>query len=123
MDCVGQRVGIIKVIEEYGHLRQINLSKNAIKDPAPIKAIPYILSLNVSHNQIKTIEAWEGGDEKVLVHLLYLNISNNGLTALGPLTMPALKKVNLARNEIASCEAFTGHENIEELDLSENQLE
>merc|ERR1711959_672883 len=40
-----------------------------------------------------------------------------------PLAMPTLKKVTLAKNEIATCEAFAGHGAIEELDLSSNQLE
>merc|ERR1712118_148946 len=56
--------------------------------------------------------------EGTLANLLYLNLSEHSLTA-----MPALKKVNLAKNEIATCEAFTGHEGIEELDLSNNALE
>merc|ERR1712118_127166 len=56
--------------------------------------------------------------EGTLANLLYLNLSEHSLTA-----MPALKKVNLAKNEIATCEAFTGHEGIEELDLSSNALE
>lgn len=121
MDCVGKRVGVIKVIEDYAHLRQVNMSKNQIKDASPLSKVPYILSLNLSQNQIKTIEGWEEGS---LAALLYLNLSENALTAMPALAMPALKKVNLARNEIATCEAFAaGHEGIEELDLSSNSLE
>jgi hypothetical protein len=120
MDCVGKRVGVIKVIEEYLHLRQINLSKNSIKDAAPLKSVPYALSLTLSTNQIKNIDGWEEG---ALAILLYLNLSENMLSAMPPLAMPSLKRVQLARNEIGSCEAFTGHEGLEELDLSYNQME
>jgi protein phosphatase 1 regulatory subunit 7 len=120
MDCVGKRVGVIKVIEDYAHLRQINMSKNQIKDATSLCKVPYILSLNVAQNQIKTIEGWEEGS---LASLLYLNLAENMLTAMPALAMPALKKVNLAKNEIATCEAFAGHEGIEELDLSSNSLE
>jgi len=120
MDCVGKRVGVIKVIEDYAHLRQINMSKNQIKDASPLSKVPYILSLNLSQNQLKTIEGFEEGS---LASLLYLNLSENMLAAMPALAMPALKKVNLAKNEIATCEAFAGHEGIEELDLSNNALE
>jgi len=120
MDCVGKRVGVIKVIEEYVHLRQINMSKNAIRDVSMLGKIPNILSLNLGMNQIKAVDGWEEGS---MANLLYLNLSENLLTAMPPLAFPALKKVNLAKNEIASCEAFTGHESIQELDLSNNALE
>merc|ERR1719281_1890924 len=66
-------------------------------------------------NQVKTIDGWEEGS---LASLLYLNLSENLLSA-----MPALKKVSLAKNEIEKCEEFKGHEGIEELDLSGNLLE
>merc|ERR1712118_656182 len=71
-------------------------------------------------NQIKSTEGWEEGS---LANLLYLNLSENLLSAMPALAMPALKKVSLAKNEIEKCEAFTGHEGIEELDLSGNLLE
>jgi len=120
LDCVGKRVGVIKVIEDYQHLRQINLAKNQIKDAAPLKNVPYVLSLNLTTNQIKNIDGWEEG---TLGSLLYLHLTENMLAAMPPLAMPALKKVSLARNEITTCEPFKGHEGIEELDLSFNQLE
>jgi len=71
-------------------------------------------------NQIKSIDGWEEGS---LANLLYLNLSENLLSAMPALAMPGLKKVSLAKNEIEKCEAFTGHESIEELDLSGNVLE
>merc|ERR1719321_572933 len=76
--------------------------------------------MNLAQNQIKTIEGFEEGS---LASLLHLNLSENMLTAMPALAFPALKKVNLAKNEIATCEAFAGHEGIEELDLSSNSLE
>merc|ERR550514_1746844 len=120
MDCVGKRVGVIKVIEDYAHLRQINLSKNQVKDASSLSKVPYILSANLATNQIKNIDGWEEG---ALANLLYLNLSENLLSAMPVLAMPALKKVYLARNEIATCEAFKGHDGIEELDVSGNNLE
>merc|ERR550514_1216756 len=79
MDCVGKRVGVIKVIEDYAHLRQINLSKNQVRDATPLKSVPYILSLNLTTNQIKNIDGWEEGS---LSSLLYLSLSENLLTAM-----------------------------------------
>merc|ERR1719321_1289421 len=76
--------------------------------------------MNLAQNQIKTIEGFEEGS---LASLLHLNLSENMLTAMPALAFPALKKVNLAKNDITTCEAFAGHEGIEELDLSSNSLE
>jgi len=120
LDCVGKRVGVIKVLEDYVHLRQINMSKNQIKDVSTLKNIPNVLSLNLTTNQVKTIDVWEEGS---MSNLLYLHLSENLLTAMPALAFPALKKVNLSKNEITTCEAFTGHADIEELDLSNNSLE
>ena len=36
--------------------------------------------------------------------------------------MPYLKRLNLNENEIATCEDFNGHENLEFFDLSKNKL-
>lgn len=120
LDCTGRRVGSIKELEKYEHLRQIDLSKNLIKDIAPLNQIPHLLNLNLASNAIKSLKGLEEGS---LAQLLHLDLSGNQLTKLEPLIMPALKFASFAKNEIASAEEFVGHDKLVELDLSENKLQ
>lgn len=122
LDCVGKHIGSIKILEQYQHLRQIDLSKNGIKDVAPLKGLPHILKLNLSVNLIATIAPLVAGEEGILSHLLSLDVSANDLTALPPLPLPALKYANFAKNHIGTCSDFQGHEKLEELDVSGNQI-
>lgn len=122
LDCVGKNVSSINVLTEYPHLRQVDLSRNSIKDVSPLLDVPHILRLNLSGNRIDNVDPWVCG-RHVLKHVLYLDLSGNKLAALPPLRMPALKRVNFAKNEIVTCEAFEGHSKLESLDLSENRLE
>lgn len=121
LSCVNKRINPIKAIESYTHLQKIDLSQNAIKDVAPIKGLQFVLSLNLSSNEIANLKSWQEG-EGLFPQLRNLDLSGNLLTALLPLPFPALCNLNLARNEIATCAEFTGHEKLTSLDLSENKL-
>merc|ERR1719183_400222 len=107
-------------METYAHVQKIDLSQNAIKDVSPLKNLQFVLSLNLSSNEIPNIKSWDG--EGLFPQLRDLDLSGNLLTALVPLAFPALRSVNLARNDIATCAEFTGHEKLTSLDLSENKL-
>lgn len=125
LDCVnkeveGKKVGKIDLISEYEHLRQIDMSKNAIRDVTPLGALSFVLTLDLSSNKIDSLEPW-GLD--AFAHLLHLDISGNRLEALPPIGFPALRTANFAANRITTCEAFTGHRSLETLNLSENRLE
>lgn len=120
LDCVGKNVGGIKLLEQYPHLRQIDLSGNSIRDVAPLSKLSHVLSLNLSSNAISSIASWP---EDALQHLLFLDLSGNQLTELPNLTMPALRRADFSRNEIASCKHFAGHSRLQALKLSKNQIE
>lgn len=120
LSCVNKRINPIKCIETYSHLQKIDLSQNAIKDVAPLKSLQYVLSLNLSSNEIANLKSWEG--EGLMPQLRNLDLSNNLLTTLLPLPFPSLCGLNLARNDIATAAEFTGHEKLTSLDLSENKL-
>jgi len=125
MECVGKRIGIIKVIEPYQHLNYIDLSQNMIKDIAPLKGLKNVLTLKLAQNEIPDLKKWEGlpEDEELFPNLQELDLSTNAFTAMPQLApMKALRSVSLKQNEIASCAEFTGHETLTQLDLSENKL-
>lgn len=119
LDCVDKNVGSIAALSEFEHLRQIDLSKNSIEDVTPLADLRHILQLNLSTNVISQINPWGDGCH---THLMHLDMSGNRLQALPPLQMPALKTASFARNEIDTCQAFTGHIRLEVLDLSANKL-
>jgi len=118
LDCVGKRIGRIALLEEYEHLREINLSKNRIEDVSPLTKLGYVLKLNLASNRIESISDWGAS---TLRHLLFLDLSDNRLKALPKLHMPALKQANFARNCIETCTDFRGHSRLEKLDLSGNR--
>lgn len=119
MDCVAKQICSIKLLEQYPHLRQIDLSGNRVEDVSPLCKLSHVLSLNLASNSITSIDSWAPED---LQHLLFLDLSGNHLTALPTLHMPALRRANLGKNEIASCELFEGHATLKSLVLSENKL-
>jgi len=120
LDCVRKRVGSIKLLEEYEHLRQIDLSGNLVEDVTPLGALVNLLKVDLSDNAIPSIDMLEQG---MLPHLLHLNISGNHLTSLPPLRMPQLKTAHFARNQIVTCNGFEGHLKLELLNLDENKLQ
>eukprot|EP00416_Gambierdiscus_australes_P040623 CAMPEP_0171099748 /NCGR_PEP_ID=MMETSP0766_2-20121228/52474_1 /TAXON_ID=439317 /ORGANISM="Gambierdiscus australes, Strain CAWD 149" /LENGTH=325 /DNA_ID=CAMNT_0011559451 /DNA_START=45 /DNA_END=1022 /DNA_ORIENTATION=+ len=119
--CISKKIGSIKAIQNYQHLRSIDFSQNSIKDIAPLVGLKSIVRLNLADNSISSLKGWEVDDGEPFPYLVQLNLSGNVLSALPPLPMKFLKTVNLARNEIASCQDFPGHEQLEVMDLSEQR--
>lgn len=127
--CAGKRINMIKAIEAYVHVQLLDFSANLIKDIAPLRGLQYLVRLNLSQNAIVSLKGLEKVGEEgeegepPLPHLQHLDLSGNALTALAPLKLQALRTLSLARNQITSCQDFTGHERLEALDLSGNQLQ
>lgn len=128
VSCVGKRINAIKAIDAYVHLQILDFSSNLIKDIAPLKGLQYLVKLNLSQNAISSLKGLEPaeGEEppegELMPHLQHLDLSGNAFTALTPLPLKALKTLNLSKNQIATCQEFTGHERLESLDLGGNQL-
>lgn len=122
LSCVGKRIGGIKAIQAYSHLHHVDLSKNKIKDVTPLKALQFVLQLNLAENLVPNLKAWESEEAPAFPHLVHLDLTGNALTALPPLPFRSLRTASFARNEIATCQAFGGHEKLETLDLSQNAI-
>jgi Leucine-rich repeat (LRR) protein len=122
--CVNKRINPIKAVESYTHLQKIDLSQNAIKDVAPLKGLNFVLSLNLSSNEIANLKSWIEGEEAAtrFPQLRNLDLSGNLISALPPLPFAALRSLKLSCNEITTCAEFTGHEKLTSLDLSDNKL-
>lgn len=123
--CVGRRIGALKLLEGYAHLQHIDLSRNLIKDVAPLKHMQNVLKLNLAQNSISSLKAWEqeeGSEVAVLPRLNHLDLSCNAFTSLTPLSLKALRTVSFAKNEITTVAEMGGHGMLEMLDLSANKL-
>jgi Leucine-rich repeat (LRR) protein len=61
-------------------------------------------------------------DRAKLNCLEILNLSNNKITELTHIALPALKKLNLNDNQIKDCSAFKGHYGLEILEIRRNKI-
>ena len=82
----------IELLRTYIHLRYVDLSKNAIRQVAPLVSLQHLLSLNLSANAVSSMRALEP-----LPYLQVLNVSQNRLLALDGCSHPMLEHL------IASC--------------------
>ncbi|CAK9017123.1 unnamed protein product [Durusdinium trenchii] len=80
LDCVGKQIGGLGILAEYPFIRNLDLSRNCIKDVRPISSLRHVLSLNLASNHILSMD-WAPED---LPHLLYLDMSGNRLQELPP---------------------------------------
>merc|ERR1719473_1937873 len=116
----GQEVDDIAEIAKYAHLRNVSLKQNIIADLTPLAQLTYIITLDVSANQVKNLDCFN--DAKVLPHCRTLDCSQNALESVGQLALRSLVTAKFRGNQIASLEGFVGNENLQELDLGENKL-
>ena len=88
--------------------------------------LQYLVTLKLSNNQINSITHFnkESEDESSVrwKNLMYLDLSGNKINELPAIKAPKLKTLNLRANEIKRIDKFEGHESLEHLDLSDNQL-
>jgi len=75
----------------------------------------------LSFNQITNLDCFNV--PRTFEFLEELNLDNNKITNIGQINVPRLKKILLKNNQIKSVEGFTGHDNIEILELRNNKLE
>lgn len=92
-------------LRQYQHLRFLSLSKNQLKEVSEVLYIPFMLTLNLSENQIASIDFLSSARDS-LMYLQAITLSKNKLTSLPALVQPRLSRLLLNENEIATCVAF-----------------
>uniref|UniRef100_A0A0G4F6R1 U2A'/phosphoprotein 32 family A C-terminal domain-containing protein n=1 Tax=Chromera velia CCMP2878 TaxID=1169474 RepID=A0A0G4F6R1_9ALVE len=106
-------------LNEYKHLRYIDVSKNQIPDILPFTQLPHVISLAANTNALTTLEPFK---EPCMPYCQVVNMSENQITKLGPIKLDRLTDLNLSKNEIAAVEEFDGHPTLQTLSLSGNKL-
>ena len=112
------KLGNIEALNDYVHLRYVNLSHHIIADPAPLVAMRHLLSVNLSHNCLTT-ESIQHFKEAPLKFLQVLDMSHNRLVEYS-LQFPMLRELYLSKNQLNSVKLTAEGSVLKYLDLRDN---
>lgn len=88
--------------------------------------LQYLVTLKLSNNLIASMTHLnkDNEDESSIrwKNLVHLDLSGNKITELPVLKPPKLRTLILQNNDVKRIDKFDGHETLEILDLSDNQL-
>lgn len=107
-------------LNEFEHLRNVNLSQNELEDVEALAKMPHLLTVNCQENAITAVEFLSSDEQFKFLQIA--NFSQNQIKELPSIKAPLLKHLNLSKNQIATCEKFEGHGNLQVLELRGNQL-
>ncbi|KAI8612788.1 hypothetical protein BC830DRAFT_1135150 [Chytriomyces sp. MP71] len=96
LEIHGKPIENIDVLENYLHLRYIDLSENAIVDIGSLQSLEYLLSIDFHANKIKKIPA--GLDKRK--YLQQANFAKNLLESIEVQNWPMLAWINLNENKL-----------------------
>lgn len=99
-----------KSLLDVKHLRYIDFSGNKISDVSMLQPFEFLVHLNLNNNAIKNLNAFTV--EESFPRLKKLELMENKITELVPLTAPKLEFLDISNNNIDKVEAWTGHPNI-----------
>ena len=111
---------IAEDLNNYIHLRDVDLSQNKFTHVNPVVNMNYLVRLDASKNEINNINAFTFPDK--LQFLQILNLRENKIKELSNLTTHSLTELFLDNNVIKDCSNFKGLPNIKKLNLNQNKL-
>ena len=106
-------------------LRELNLSNNSIVRIEGLEKCPLLVVLNLKGNNIPKIEGFSNARKSVLFRYLNdLNLGGNHITRVEHLnTLPALTTLDLSRNDLINAEELAFVPQLVNLKIGHNQLE
>ncbi|KAI8372452.1 hypothetical protein BD560DRAFT_328578 [Blakeslea trispora] len=126
------------IASEWYRLTKLNLSRQNLNSIQSLEnCFPYLETLQISHNQLKTITGLPSSliylyashnklseiDVYKLDRLQCLDVSNNSITAFEDMScMKSLRKLDASHNAITSCKAFQNLSGLVQLSLKANCL-
>ncbi|MEN2498962.1 MAG: Leucine-rich repeat-containing protein 23 [Marteilia pararefringens] len=143
LDCSRKSLKDISILENYQHLRFINLSNNQLEDVSPVNICRHLLVLNVDNNLIETLELRDCLYMKVLsaahnklskfsgmpvcvANLVNLNLNGNNIDdSLENLPkMDRLKRLQIRGNKLNTLEMSTPNlASLEEIFAADNEID
>ncbi|OQS06661.1 hypothetical protein THRCLA_01311 [Thraustotheca clavata] len=148
-----QDIDNIDILREFPNLQTVNISDNQIESLASLAHLPFLLSLDASKNNMKTLldfdtpqctknNAWVDGNQAIGSMLHYVNLSHNQLCTMRDLSRHRYIQelvlehndiveisgiseltLRLAHNKIQCTKGLTPNLLIETIDLSNNQID
>ena len=82
--------------------------------------MPYLVSLNVTQNQIENIDIFD--DSEKLKYLQICIFTQNQIKEIPEIKLKSLISLTLSTNQISSTLKFSGHPKLKVLDLEKNKL-
>lgn len=107
-------------LNNYVHLRDVNLSTNKFSHINPVQNMTYLVQLDASKNEIRDMEVFTLVEK--LQFLQILNLKENKIKELPNMTTKSLTNLNLEANLIDNCSNFQGLPKLQKLNLNQNKL-
>ena len=108
----------IKGLENLGHLKELNLSKNQISRMMGLEKLKKLEVLDLSENSISNIENLNN-----LINLRAINLSNNNILEIDGLEdLKNLQRVDLGNNKISKVKSPFSFKRYGHLELSDNKI-
>ncbi|XP_063250260.1 leucine-rich repeat-containing protein 23 [Prinia subflava] len=108
----------ISLLERFVHLRYVDLSKNKLKDLAPLSSLTQLLWLKVDENLLTSASMQE------MPYLQVISFDGNQITDLEGITHPLLANLSLKENKIQTVLGLSQDQlfSLQVLELRGNQL-
>lgn len=111
LECPNKKVeGLDKALLEFKHLRFINLEGNNIGDVSLLQTFESLVHLNLNKNKIKNLNAFTS--EEGFPNLKKLELADNNIGELVPITAPKLEYLDLCNNNCGKFETWVGNPTI-----------
>lgn len=107
-------------LNNYMHLRDINISTNKFSHVNPVGNMTYLVRLDASKNEIRDMEVFTFLEK--LQFLQILNLKENKIKELPNLQTNSLTELYLEANSIETCINYTGLPKLRKLNLNQNRL-
>lgn len=111
---------LYNTLDQFQHIRYLDLSKNLLKDVSGLRALYNIVILNISENEIENACIFEDPNIEFF-SLRKLNMSKNKLKSFRSLNTPNITSLNLNNNEIEYMDV-SNITQLEDLELRGNKL-
>ncbi|WAR23775.1 INLI-like protein [Mya arenaria] len=127
-------------LKPFRYLRELNASLNKVSNFTGIEVLPYLYTLNLSHNFIRKIENLSSSASLIelnislneiqdlslmpsMINLEILNVSNNKLRSLdGVQSLPKLRELSCQRNNIEDVVPLTSCFYLHNLNAADNHI-
>lgn len=113
------RIKILKGLEAFKWLEEINLSNNRISDISELRSLVHLRTINLEKNKIEDIEPL-----KELTAVVHLDLNTNKISDLSSLlNLTKMRMLDVRNNIITSIDGLDDMIYLQELYISKNQIE